>query len=57
MIGNHGKFVAWVAQIYGCKCVIFIHEKVSKTRENALKVYGAQVIRAGKNDDESEKRA
>ena len=46
--GNHGKSVAWGAKMFGCKCVIFIHEKVSKNRENALKKYGAQVVRAGK---------
>ena len=55
--GNHGKSVAWGAQMFGCKCVIFIHEKVSKNRENALKEYGAHVIRAGKNYDESVKLA
>lgn len=53
--GDHEKFVPWVAQIFGCKCIILIHMKVSKTRENAFKVYGAQMIRAGKNYDESEK--
>ena len=55
--GNHGKSVAWGAKMFGCKCVIFIHEKVSKNRENALKKYGAQVVRAGKNYDESVKIA
>lgn len=55
--GNHGKSVAWGAQMFGCKCVIFIHEKVSKNREYALKEFGARVIRAGKNYDESVKIA
>ena len=55
--GNHGKSVAWLAQIFGCKCVIFIHEKVSKNRENAFKECGAKVIKAGKNYDKSEKLA
>lgn len=43
--------------MFGCKCVIFIHEKVSKNREDALKKYGAQVVRVGKNYDESVKIA
>ena len=55
--GNHGKSVAWGARMFGCKCIIFIHEKVSKNREIALKEYGAQVVRSGKNYDESVKIA
>ncbi|MGI9410126.1 MAG: pyridoxal-phosphate dependent enzyme, partial [Hyphomicrobiaceae bacterium] len=30
--GNHGRSVAWGAQMFGCRCVIFINEAVSKGR-------------------------
>ncbi|MBS0337216.1 MAG: pyridoxal-phosphate dependent enzyme, partial [Proteobacteria bacterium] len=30
--GNHGRSVAWGAQLFGCKCTIFIHETVSEGR-------------------------
>jgi len=51
--GNHGRSVAWGAKMFGCSCVIFIHEKVSEYREEQLKNLGAKVVRKGKNYDES----
>jgi len=51
--GNHGLSVAWGAESAGCRCVIFIHEKVSAGRERALKSKGADVIRIDGNYDES----
>ncbi len=29
--GNHGRSVAWGAQQFGCRCVIYIHEGVSRS--------------------------
>jgi diaminopropionate ammonia-lyase len=29
--GNHGRSVAWGAQMFGCRCRIYIHENVSRT--------------------------
>jgi diaminopropionate ammonia-lyase len=55
--GNHGRSVAWGAQIFGCGCVIYIHEKVSRGREAAISRYGAQVIRTPGNYDDSVRRA
>ncbi|MFQ5937785.1 MAG: diaminopropionate ammonia-lyase [Acidiferrobacterales bacterium] len=50
--GNHGKSVAWGAQIFGCSCVIYIHESVSKGREAAIARFGARVVRnPGTYDD------
>lgn len=55
--GNHGRSVAWGAQIFGCGCVIYIHEKVSRGREAAISRYGAEVVRTPGNYDDSVRRA
>jgi diaminopropionate ammonia-lyase len=50
--GNHGRAVAWGAQRFGCRCVIFIHATVSQGRADAIAAYGAEVRRvAGTYDD------
>ena len=50
--GNHGRSVAWGARMFGCRCVIFINEAVSKGREQAIASYGAEVRRnPGSYDD------
>ena len=50
--GNHGRSVAWGAQLFGCRCVIYIHATVSEGREQAIARYGAEVVRtAGHYDD------
>ena len=51
--GNHGRSVAWGAQEFGCRCVIYIHAEVSKGREQILRGQGAEVIRVSGNYDES----
>ena len=51
--GNHGKSVAWGAQLFECNAVIYIHEHVSDARENAIKEYGAHVIRIKGNYEAS----
>ncbi|MHA6643687.1 diaminopropionate ammonia-lyase [Mesorhizobium sp. A623] len=55
--GNHGRSVAWGAQIFGCQCVIFIHATVSDNRKTAIEKYGAKVIRVEGNYDDSVRRA
>ena len=50
--GNHGRAVAWGAQRFHCKCVIFVHEGVSRGRVDAITRYGAEVRRVpGSYDD------
>jgi diaminopropionate ammonia-lyase len=50
--GNHGRSVAWGAQRFHCRCVIFVHETVSQGRVDAIAAYGAQVERVrGTYDD------
>lgn len=51
--GNHGRSVAWGAQLFGCHCVIFIHATVSEGRRAAIAAYGAEVIRVQGNYDDS----
>ncbi len=51
--GNHGRSVAWGAQIFGAKCVIYIHAGVSEGRKTAIEKYGATVIRCKGNYDDS----
>ena len=50
--GNHGRAVAWGARMFGCRCVIFIHETVTAARARAIAALGAEVRRApGTFDD------
>ena len=51
--GNHGRSVAWGAQLFGCRCVIYIHATVSEGRRAAIAFYGADVIRVQGNYDDS----
>ncbi len=55
--GNHGRSVAWGAQIFGCNCVILIHATVSEGRKQAIVGFGAQVVRAAGNFDDSVREA
>lgn len=50
--GNHGRAVAWGAQRFGCRCVIYVHERVSQGRIDAIASYGAEVrVVQGNYDD------
>lgn len=51
--GNHGRSVAWGAQRVGCAAKIFIHKHVSKSREQAMRDLGADVMRIDGNYDAS----
>lgn len=55
--GNHGRSVAWGAQTFGCRCVIFIHATVSEGRKTAIEAYGAEVRRTPGNYDDSVRAA
>ena len=50
--GNHGRSVAWGANRFHCRCVIFVHETVSQWRVDAIAAFGAEVRRVpGTYDD------
>jgi diaminopropionate ammonia-lyase len=51
--GNHGRSVAWGAQMFGCRCVIYIHATVSEGRKAAMESFGAEVRRVQGNYDDS----
>jgi diaminopropionate ammonia-lyase len=55
--GNHGRAVAWGAQRFHCRCVIFVHEAVSQGRVDAIAQYGAEVRRVGGSYDDSVREA
>jgi diaminopropionate ammonia-lyase len=50
--GNHGRSVAWGAQRFGCRCVIYVHAGVSQGRRDAIARYGAEIrVVPGTYDD------
>lgn len=55
--GNHGRSVAWGAQMFGCRCVIYIHATVSEGRRAEIARYGAEVVRIAGNYDDSVRHA
>ena len=55
--GNHGRSVAWGAQTFGCRCVIYVHATVSQARADAIAAFGAEVVRLPGNYDDSVRHA
>ncbi len=55
--GNHGRSVAWGAQLFGCRCVIFVHQHVSQGRRDAIAHYGAEVREVRGNYDDAVRHA
>ncbi|MGV7215766.1 diaminopropionate ammonia-lyase [Bradyrhizobium sp. UFLA05-112] len=51
--GNHGRSVAYGAQLVGAKCAIFVHSGVSNERMFAIARFGAQMIRVDGNYDDA----
>ncbi len=51
--GNHGRSVAWAAQMFGCKCVIYLHDGVSQGREDEIAAYSARIRRVPGSYDDS----
>lgn len=51
--GNHGRSVAAGAELFGCRCVIFLHAGVSKGREQEIAKFGAEIRRTDGNYDDS----
>jgi diaminopropionate ammonia-lyase len=55
--GNHGRSVAAGAKLFGCACIVFLHEGVSRGRESAIIDLGASVVRTAGNYDDSVRAA
>lgn len=50
--GNHGRALAWGAQLFGCRCRIYMGTGVSTSRQAAIESFGATVERVpGSYDD------
>ena len=43
--GNHGRSLAWGCQRFGAPCRIYIHAEVSEGRAQAMRDFGANVVR------------
>ncbi len=54
--GNHGRSVAWAAQMFGCRAIIYLHAGVSAGRENEIAAYGAEIERVTGGYDDSVRR-
>ena len=55
--GNHGRSVSWGAQLFGCRCVIYIPDAVSPGRQRAMERYGAEVRRIDGTFDDAVRKA
>ena len=55
--GNHGRSVAWGARQFGCRAKIYMHAHVSEARADAVRSYGAEVVRVDGDYDQAVARA
>jgi len=55
--GNHGRSVAWGAQMFGCRCKIYVHRNVVQERMDAIAEYGAEIDIVDGNYDDAVRRA
>jgi diaminopropionate ammonia-lyase len=54
--GNHGRSVAWGAEMFGARSLIYLHEGVSAAREAEIARYGASIRRVAGDYDDSIRR-
>ncbi|KAI0098091.1 tryptophan synthase beta subunit-like PLP-dependent enzyme [Nemania sp. FL0031] len=55
--GNQGRGLAYGAKVFGCRCVVYIHNHVSVGRAQRIKDLGAIVIRIKGEYEDSVERA
>lgn len=51
--GNHGLSVAWGAQRFGARAVVYLHRAVSEGREALIRAVGGETVRIAGNYDDS----
>ena len=51
--GNHGRAVAWTAEKFGCKAVVYLPEGSSLARLKAIKQFGAEASIINQNYDDT----
>jgi diaminopropionate ammonia-lyase len=54
--GNHGRSVAWGAEMFGCRCAIYVPAVTVEARVAAIAEHGAVVVRTSGNYDEAVRR-
>lgn len=55
--GNHGRAVAYVAELYGVPATICVPDWVDPTKLDAIRRHGAEAVRHGRTYDEAEARS
>ena len=55
--GNHGRALAWGARMFGCRCIIYMNDKVSSGREAVIASFGAEVVRVPGSFDRAVQRS
>ncbi len=54
--GNHGRSVAWGAEMFGCRCAVYVPAVTSQARVSAIASHGAAVVHTSGNYDEAVRR-
>jgi diaminopropionate ammonia-lyase len=54
--GNHGRAVAWGAARAGARAIVYVHEKVSRGRCEAIRRLGAEIVVVPGSYDDSVRR-
>ncbi|UCC71459.1 MAG: diaminopropionate ammonia-lyase [Gemmatimonadota bacterium] len=54
--GNHGRSVAWGAEMFGCRCAVYVPAVTGEPRVAAITAHGAVVVRTSGNYDEAVRR-
>lgn len=55
--GNHGRAVAWGARMFGCDAVVYLPGHVTEVRADAIRSFGARVVRVDGEYDDAVARA
>jgi len=55
--GNHGLSVAYAAKIFGVKAVVVVPKNAVKEKVEAIRSYGAEVVKYGESYDEAHSEA
>jgi threonine dehydratase len=55
--GNHGIAVAYSSKLLGKKCTVVVPETIVREKEETIKEYGAELVKAGRFSHEREAKA
>lgn len=54
--GNHGRSVAWGAQMFGCRCCVYVPAATAEPRIAAIASHGAEIVRVPGSYDDAGRR-